>query len=254
MSMIFTPTNQIRLTNVAIVRMKKGGKRFEIACYKNKVLSWRNNVEKDIDEVLQTHTVFTNVSKGQVANKDDLKKAFNSEDQTEICKQILMKGELQISDKERHNQIENQLREVATIVAEKCINTETKRPFTVSIIEAGLKQIHFSVNVSKNSKQQALEVIPQLKAVMSIERAQMRVKVEVGGGVKDVKKLKEKLVKCVMSLEAEEWSGGGFMLICLIDPGKYREIDELVRTDTRGQGTMELLNLKEVTEGEEVLE
>lgn len=38
---IFTPTNQIRLTNVAVVRMKKGGKRFEIACYKNKVVNWR---------------------------------------------------------------------------------------------------------------------------------------------------------------------------------------------------------------------
>ena len=41
---IFTPTNQIRLTNVAIVRMKKAGKRFEIACYKNKVLSWRKKM------------------------------------------------------------------------------------------------------------------------------------------------------------------------------------------------------------------
>lgn len=44
MSKIFTPTNQIRLTNVAVVRMKKGGKRFEIACYKNKVVSWRNGM------------------------------------------------------------------------------------------------------------------------------------------------------------------------------------------------------------------
>ena len=35
---------QVRLTNVSIVRLKKGGKRFEIACYKNKVLEWRNNV------------------------------------------------------------------------------------------------------------------------------------------------------------------------------------------------------------------
>lgn len=44
--------------------------------------------EKDIDEVLQTHTVFTNVSKGEVAKKEDLLKAFASEDQTEICKQV----------------------------------------------------------------------------------------------------------------------------------------------------------------------
>jgi len=39
---IKTPTNQKLLTNVAIVRLKKCGKRFEIACYKNKVLNWRN--------------------------------------------------------------------------------------------------------------------------------------------------------------------------------------------------------------------
>lgn len=44
MSKIFTPTNQIRLTNVAVVRMRKGGKRFEIACYRNKVVSWRNKM------------------------------------------------------------------------------------------------------------------------------------------------------------------------------------------------------------------
>ena len=44
MSRIKTPTNQKLLTNVAVVRMKKAGKRFEIACYKNKVLSWRYNI------------------------------------------------------------------------------------------------------------------------------------------------------------------------------------------------------------------
>ena len=38
---IKTPTNQKLLTNVAVVKMKKCGKRFEIACYKNKVVSWR---------------------------------------------------------------------------------------------------------------------------------------------------------------------------------------------------------------------
>ena len=44
MAGIFTPTNQKRLTNVAVVRLKKAGKRFEIACYPNKVTSWRNKV------------------------------------------------------------------------------------------------------------------------------------------------------------------------------------------------------------------
>jgi len=29
---------------VALVKYKKKGKKFEIACYKNKVLNWRNGV------------------------------------------------------------------------------------------------------------------------------------------------------------------------------------------------------------------
>ena len=42
------PVNQVRLTNVAMVRMHKGGKRFEIACYRNKVLSWRQGVRAGV--------------------------------------------------------------------------------------------------------------------------------------------------------------------------------------------------------------
>lgn len=55
MSKIFTPTNQIRLTNVAVVRMKKGGKRFEIACYKNKVVSWRSGMYVVLTMLLKSY-------------------------------------------------------------------------------------------------------------------------------------------------------------------------------------------------------
>lgn len=44
--------------------------------------------ETDIDEVLQTHTVFTNVSKGEVAKAGDLKKIFGTDNQSEICLQV----------------------------------------------------------------------------------------------------------------------------------------------------------------------
>ena len=72
----YTPSAQLKLTNVAYVRLQKKGKRYEIACYRNKVLSWRNKMETDLSEVLQTDTVFVNVSKGLLANKKDLIEAF----------------------------------------------------------------------------------------------------------------------------------------------------------------------------------
>jgi ribosome maturation protein SDO1 len=89
---LFQPSNQIRLTNVSIVRLKKGGKRFEIACYKNKVMEWRSGVETDLDEVLQIDSIFTNVSKGQVAAKDDLEKAFKTDDQKSMVLEVFTRG------------------------------------------------------------------------------------------------------------------------------------------------------------------
>ena len=62
------------------------------------VLGYRQGIEKDLDEVLQSPSVFANVSKGQSAKKDDLVKAFGTADQTEICKEILTKGDLQVSN------------------------------------------------------------------------------------------------------------------------------------------------------------
>ncbi|XP_026757674.1 ribosome maturation protein SBDS [Galleria mellonella] len=251
MSKIFTPTNQIRLTNVAIVRLKKGGKRFEIACYRNKVISWRNKLEQDIDEVLQTHTIFSNVSKGQVAKKEDLLKIFGNDDSTEICKVILEKGELQVSDKERHSQIESLMKDIATTVADKCVNPETKRPYPVSIIEKAIKDVHYSVNVNKSAKQQALDVIQLLKKEIPLERAQMRVRILLTG--KDAKKIKDKVIKLAMSVEEENWDSGTANIICLIDPGNFRNLDEMIRMETKGSGQFELLNLKEMVEGEQTL-
>lgn len=40
--------------------------------------------EKDIDEVVQVHTVFANVSKGQVAKKEDLIKAYKTDDEEAV--------------------------------------------------------------------------------------------------------------------------------------------------------------------------
>ncbi|CAH0556015.1 unnamed protein product [Brassicogethes aeneus] len=252
MSKIFTPTNQIRLTNVAVVRIKKAGKRFEIACYRNKVVSWRNQVEKDIDEVLQTHTVFTNVSKGQVAKKEDLIKAFGKDDQTEICKDILAKGELQVSDKERHSHLDQLFKDIATTVADKCLNPEIKRPYPVTMIEKAMKDVHFSVKPNQSAKQQALHVIKLLKESIPIERAKMRLKVNFKG--KEAKKIKDKLIKMEsVEVESEDRVEDQITMVLLVDPGLFKDIDTMLKTETKGAAFLEVMSYKEMVLGEEYL-
>ena len=147
--------NQVRLTNVAIVRLNRGGKRFEVAAYRNKVLNWRDGTETDMDEVLQTDkSVFQNVSKGVLAKRSDMIAVFGTDDSIAVCRAVLEQGELQVSDRERQAQYEGRFRDVSTIVAEKCVDPRTNRPYTVTTIENALRDAHFAVATARSGKQQ----------------------------------------------------------------------------------------------------
>lgn len=60
----------------------------------------------DLDSHPST-AVFTSVSKGVVANEKDLKEAFGTTDEKSICLEILLRGDLQVSDKERKQEYDN---------------------------------------------------------------------------------------------------------------------------------------------------
>ncbi|GAB7353990.1 hypothetical protein MBLNU459_g4584t2 [Dothideomycetes sp. NU459] len=135
------PSNQIKLTNVSLVRMKKGKKRYEIACYKNKVLEWRSGVETDIDNVLQISNVFLNVSKGAAAPHADLQKSFPKMTLDQVILEILNKGELQVGEKERHAELDRVHAEVIDIVAGKLVDPKSQRVYTTGMIEKALDQL-----------------------------------------------------------------------------------------------------------------
>ncbi|EXJ83437.1 hypothetical protein A1O1_07060 [Capronia coronata CBS 617.96] len=171
MPMIQQPANQIKLTNVSLVRYKKGKKRFELACYKNKLLEYRSGTETDLDNVLQIPTIFLNASKGETAPNAELLKAWplpaqgeesshggksggkggkkgkgktNDEGDVEkswkdgIIEEILKKGEIQVNANERKELLERMEREIVEEVAQRVVDPQTKRVYTPGMIKKGL--------------------------------------------------------------------------------------------------------------------
>lgn len=74
-----------------------------------------------------------------------------------LSSQILEKGELQVAGKERESQLSTQFKDVATIVMQKTINPETQRPYTISMIERLMHEIHFAVDANSSSKKQVMQ-------------------------------------------------------------------------------------------------
>lgn len=228
------------------MRYKKHGRRFEIVCYKNKVVNWRNGVEKDLDEVLQTTAVFSNVSKGILAKREDLMHAFGTDDETKICLIILNEGELQISEKERKMEINTLFRDVAAVLSEKCINPKSRKPYTIGMLERALKDIHFSVDPKRPAKTQAVEALPLLKDRFPIERARMYLKIHVP--LSCCQELESVLKNENASIEEDEICGSMVVLKCYIDPGSYRIVNKYVQ-DSASDSRMEILSFRDTGHG-----
>jgi len=59
-----------------------------------------------------------------------------------------------VSERERQAGLESMYRDVATLVSDMCVNSETRRPYPTTLIERALKDCHFSVKPTKTAKQQ----------------------------------------------------------------------------------------------------
>jgi len=263
---ITQPVNQVRLTNVAVVRLSRGGHRFEVACYRNKIVNYRQGTETDLSEVLQTERIFTNVSKGQFANSKILKKCFGTTDEEEVCRFILNHGDVQVSDQERAAQLESTVREVASMVAEKCVHPISRRPYTMTQIRDGMKTAGFMVHPTRNVKQQFLDCVRLLqeKQVLDIERAKMKLAIVLLGASEDDSnnnRLMERRDAVITLLVNEGVAAADILpsstvddtrIIFQADPALYRKMDGIARNDAV-HGRLEIIQQCVTEEGDVTL-
>ena len=218
------PTGIKKLTNIAVVRLKKHGVRFEIACYKNTVGAWRDGFEKDIDNVLQTTQIYNNVSKGIFAKEEDLLKAFGSADEKVVAKLILETGEVQVSDKERKNTFDNIFRDAVNVLVDKCVNPETNRPYPPGMIERALREVHFQVDPTKSAKQQALAALPRLRRCFQSNARPMRFRFTVPD-----KERAQATLDMLLGEGATIEEQTGSEIVCTADPSVYRTLDKFAK-------------------------
>jgi ribosome maturation protein SDO1 len=196
--------------------------------------------------------VYKDVEKGEYAKSKDLEKAFGTSDQEVICLEILAKGELQLSEKERNAGQDALMKEICTIIADKCINPQSKRPVTVGIVEKALAELHFNVSISKPAKKQALEAIKLLEGKYPIERAPMRLKLSVPIASKS--DVTGKISKIADKIESQDTSSTVHSMIFQIHPEKFRECDSIALEYKSDGGALEILALTVQEEGDATIE
>ncbi|OHT01937.1 hypothetical protein TRFO_31130 [Tritrichomonas foetus] len=216
---LFQPVGQKLLSNVSVLKLDRRGKHFEVAVFPNKVSSWRNGLEPDIDNVVQSRSIFTNVDQGMLAKQSTVCEALNVKTIEEALNIILKEGKLTLAEKERKIVIANLTKDIASIVASQCVNTNTQRPLTPTMVERAMKAIGFSVKLKKAPKAQALQLIRLLqKEKYPITRARIRLKFIIKN------ELSEKMVSMLPIVESIEVKEDMTIVIAQVDPGSLRPL------------------------------
>ena len=222
-SQLALPTGIKKLTNIAVVRLKKAGVRFEIACYKNTVGAWRDGFERDIDNVLQTTQIYNNVSKGIFAKEEDLLKAFGTPTRRWRADSRGGRGAGERQGAEEH------LRQHLPRRGERP-RRQVREPRDEPSVPSGHDRTRaardpLQVDPMKSAKQQALAALPRLQKVFPIKRAARCGSELTVPDSEHIKPTLEMLLGECATIEEQT----ACEIVCTADPSVYRTLDKFAK-------------------------
>ena len=226
------------LSNSIIGRIVKGGEKFEVLLEKKKAYDYIEGKNKDMTNMLVVEEVFKDAKKGERQTSTTLQKAFNTTDVYEIAKEILEKGEVQLTTEQKKKMQEEKKRKIISLIISNCIDVRTKAPVTEKRIELALEEVKFHVDPFKPAEQQMEEVLQKLKLILplKVEKVKIAIKVPAQYAVKSYGFIKSYTIK------KEEWTGDGSLIVLVELPaGLQGEFYDKMNRLTHGEAQTKVI-------------
>jgi len=220
------------------VKYSKFGKNFEILV-NEKVFDYLEK-KANIEEILLVDEVYRDISKGERASEEDLKKVFGTTNFLEIAEKMIKEGYVQIPTEIRRKWVEEKRKQIINFIAKNAIDPKTKNPIPPQRIELALEKVKYNIDPFKGVEKQAEEIVKKLVMVMpiKIEKVKIALKIpaEYYGKVYNFLVKEAKIIK-------DEWDNEGNWLCVVEIPGGFKVefIDKLARI-TEGNFVSKELN------------
>ncbi|RLI30056.1 ribosome assembly factor SBDS [Candidatus Bathyarchaeota archaeon] len=152
-----------------IARLVVGGERFEIMINPDKALDYKLGKPVSISQLLVYETIFKDVSKGERASEEKLRKVFGTTDPLKIAKTIVDRGEIQLTTEQRRKLIEDKKRQIINFISRHCVDPKTGLPHPPLRIEQAMAEAHVSIDPYKDAEEQAKQVIQALRPILPLK-------------------------------------------------------------------------------------
>merc|ERR1712130_181694 len=213
------------------VRFKQGKANFEVMVKPGTVKKYREG-KLDLSSTIETNVIFKNQSKGDRANVAELASVFETEDNLECLKQILERGELQLTAAERKEMVDKKRSEIVNYVHKYYVDPKTKLPHPTARIERAIEELKFRISGEQSGERQAQELVKKLPNVLPIKKC------EIVGYLKVPHKHMGSIggaISKYVTVVNEKWDGEGCSMEVSLVPGDYDQFLTELNNITKGE-------------------
>lgn len=222
----------VSLENAVIARLHKGADRFEILVDPHEAEHIIDGKTENILSALAIDAVFSDSKKGTHAPIESLQKHFNTTDVSTIAKEIIQKGEIQLTTEQRREMQEKKKKRIVDLIVKNAMDPQTKMPHPRTRIELALEEIKVHIDPFKSVNQQMKTIIEHLRPILPISMEQARISVKIPP---EYVGKAYGAVRSFGTLEREEWqSDGTWIGIVKLPAGMQTDFYDRLNTLTKG--------------------
>jgi len=171
----------VKVEDAVIARWETQGSRFEVLVDPEAVQELKDGKTVDLSDKLALEQVFKDAKKGDKISEEHLEKTFHTRNLAEIARQIVLKGEVQVTTEQRHRLQEAKRRQIVTTIARNAMNPQTGAPHPPSRIEAAMQEAKVHIDPFRPVDAQVQEVLAKLRPLLPIRLDVVKVRVRVPG-------------------------------------------------------------------------
>lgn len=221
--------------DAVIARLVIGGNHFEVLVYPAAVQAVKDGKDIDLHDKLAQDQVYKDAKKGDKISEEFLQKQFHTADVYAIAKEIILKGEVQVTTDQRRALVEAKRAQIVDYIARNAINPQSNAPHPPNRISSAMEEAKFHVDPFKSVDVQVEEVMEKLRPLIPIRLEHVKLKLHVPGQAYP-KVIGE--IKSGAKLISEEWTTDGGWTAIVEIPGGI-QTDFLERLQARAKGQLE---------------
>jgi ribosome maturation protein SDO1 len=229
----------VSLDEAVIARLKKGEEHFEVLVDPYAAADLIDGKEIDVIQNLAIDAIFKDAKKGTHASDESLIKNFGSNNITEISKQIILKGIIQLTTEQRHKMQKNKKARIIDVIARNAMDPKTKSPHPRQRIELAMDQAGVHIDPFKPVSEQVKTIIDLLRPIIPISMENIRISVKIPA---EYIGRAYGTVRNFGTLEREDWqSDGSWLGIIRIPAGMQNDFYDKLNDATKGNISTKIL-------------